>query len=98
MLQKHRKINIKLKYMKDKCVICGKETPYDVSTHIDFRLNYIEGSGQLCGECAGTEKTIFTEVKQPNYILVEESKIKELSNNFELGNYVRTLYLKSKHD
>jgi hypothetical protein len=23
--------------MKDKCIMCGKETQYDVSTHIDLR-------------------------------------------------------------
>lgn len=32
----------------DKCVICGKETPYLVSTHIDHRIGYVEGCGQGC--------------------------------------------------
>lgn len=32
----------------DKCVICGKETPYLRSTHIDMRVGYIEGGGQGC--------------------------------------------------
>ena len=32
----------------DKCVICGKETPYLVSTHIDMRVGYVEGGGQGC--------------------------------------------------
>ena len=36
---------------KDTCVICGKETPYDKTTHIDLRLYYVEGYGQLCKEC-----------------------------------------------
>jgi len=35
----------------DKCVLCGKETPYLRSTHIDMRYYYIEGSGQLCEDC-----------------------------------------------
>lgn len=35
----------------DKCVICGKETPYLVSTHIDLRFFYVEGSGQTCEDC-----------------------------------------------
>ena len=35
----------------DKCVICGKETPYKRSTHIDMRIGYVEGSGQVCHEC-----------------------------------------------
>jgi hypothetical protein len=32
----------------DKCVICGKETPYLVSTNIDYREGYVEGGGQGC--------------------------------------------------
>lgn len=32
----------------DKCLICGKESPYKYSTHIDNRLGYVEGVGQLC--------------------------------------------------
>ena len=32
----------------DHCVICGKETPYLRSTHIDLREGYIEGGGQGC--------------------------------------------------
>lgn len=32
----------------DKCVICGKETPYTCSTHIDLRIGYVEGGGQGC--------------------------------------------------
>lgn len=35
----------------DKCVICGKETPYLRSTHVDMRYYYIQGSGQLCEDC-----------------------------------------------
>lgn len=36
---------------KEKCVMCGTQTNYDVSTHIDMRVGYIEGVGQLCEEC-----------------------------------------------
>jgi hypothetical protein len=32
----------------DKCVLCGKETPYTKSTHIDLREGYVEGAGQGC--------------------------------------------------
>ena len=31
----------------DHCVLCGVETPYKRSTHIDMRIGYIEGAGQL---------------------------------------------------
>ena len=36
---------------KENCVMCGKETPYDVTTSVPLRNYYIEGSGQLCKEC-----------------------------------------------
>lgn len=32
----------------DKCVLCGKKTPYTQNTHIDYRIGYVEGSGQGC--------------------------------------------------
>lgn len=34
--------------LKDKCVICGKESPYNKNTHIDLRIGYVEGGGQGC--------------------------------------------------
>ena len=37
--------------MKDKCVSCGVDTTYDREEHIDFRIGYIEGAGQLCLDC-----------------------------------------------
>ena len=37
--------------MKDKCNCCGVETPYDKDDHIDTRIGYIEGAGQLCLDC-----------------------------------------------
>lgn len=35
---------------KDRCVICGKETPYLRSTNIYDRVGYVEGGGQGCFE------------------------------------------------
>jgi hypothetical protein len=37
--------------MKDKCVICYEESLYDKEEHIDFRIGYVEGVGQLCLDC-----------------------------------------------
>jgi hypothetical protein len=37
--------------MKDKCVMCGCETEYDKDEHIDNRMYYVEGAGQLCHKC-----------------------------------------------
>ena len=39
--------------MKDKCINCKCETLYDKETHVDFRLGYVEGAGQLCLDCYG---------------------------------------------
>lgn len=36
---------------KELCIRCGKETEYDINYPVDFRLYYIEGSGQLCSDC-----------------------------------------------
>lgn len=32
----------------ERCTLCGKETPYTKSTHIDLRKGYVEGTGQGC--------------------------------------------------
>jgi hypothetical protein len=36
---------------KDYCVLCKKETPYHLETHIKDRYYYIECVGQLCSKC-----------------------------------------------
>ncbi len=46
VLNQEKENNEGLEY--DKCVICGKETPYLRSTHIDLREGYVEGGGQGC--------------------------------------------------
>lgn len=33
---------------KDKCVICGQDSPYSIDTPIYNRYGYIEGAGQGC--------------------------------------------------
>ena len=33
------------------CIVCGEETKYKKSDHVDQRINYIEGAGQLCSRC-----------------------------------------------
>ena len=32
-------------------IVCGEETKYKKSDHVDQRINYIEGAGQLCSRC-----------------------------------------------
>ena len=57
--------------MKDKCVNCNKDSLYDRETHIDFRIGYIEGSGQLCLDCYDL---IYIKPKVEDRFNVENSK------------------------
>lgn len=36
---------------KEKCILCDKETEWDIELNTEFRYNYVDGAGQLCGEC-----------------------------------------------
>tara|TARA_Y100000310_G_C20186800_1_gene580674 strand:+ start:334 stop:522 length:189 start_codon:yes stop_codon:yes gene_type:complete len=40
----------------DVCVMCGEETRFKKTDHIDFRYGYIEGAGQLCFKCSQIRK------------------------------------------
>jgi hypothetical protein len=73
----------------DHCVLCGKETVYKRSTHIDMRHGYIEGAGQLCASCysRGTEH---------GAIAVDYNTILGTPNDQELGAKVRQLYWENK--
>jgi hypothetical protein len=73
----------------DHCVLCGVETPYKRSTHVDMRLGYIEGAGQLCSACwdRGTNYNMFA---------VPEWLIENIPNDQILGSKVRELYFESK--
>lgn len=77
---------------KENCIICGKETTVDVSTHIDFRVGYVEGAGQLCTECylkTSSERELIT---------IPKDLIKRYSNNYELGEKVRQYYWREYED
>jgi len=74
---------------KEPCVICGQDTHYDMSTHIDLRMNYVEGIGQLCGKCAMRSEKV-----NRNSICVPESLIEKTPNDFQLGEIVRDMYRK----
>lgn len=75
--------------MKDHCVICKVETAYDENTHVDIRLGYIEGLGQLCSSCysRGTEH---------GAVAIDYSTILSTPNNQELGAKVRQTYWESR--
>jgi hypothetical protein len=70
---------------KDKCVMCGVETEYDMHTNIHLRYGYIEGMGQLCIKCRKDEEPEKT-------ISVPIDLIKSTPNDMELGEKIRKLY------
>ena len=59
--------------MKDKCINCDKETLYSKETHIDYRLGYVEGAGQLCLDCYGVIYGLTPKLQRDKLV----SKIKE---------------------
>jgi len=74
---------------KDTCIICGVETPYTADTHIDIRIGYIEGAGQLCKNCysVGTDRS---HTAIPNYFF------ENTPNDMDLGAKVRHFYYEQK--
>ena len=70
---------------KDTCVMCGKETPYDLEDHIDTRTGYIEGAGQLCENC-------YENINDNTHITIPRKYINMYPNNAELGSVVRKFY------
>ena len=70
---------------KDKCVLCGAETPYDESVHIDYRYGYVEGAGQLCSGC-------YSRGTDHSHTTVPNNLIRNTPNDQELGSKVRLIY------
>ena len=73
------------------CILCGKETTVDTNTHIDYRVGYIEGAGQLCISCyrKGTNR---------EQITIPKSFILDFPNDMELGKNVRKYYYNNNHN
>ena len=80
------------------CVLCGKKTDVKITTHIDYRYGYVEGSGQCCRECY--DKTNNT---QNNYIertmklrtslvTISAEDILNTPNDALLGAKIRQMY------
>jgi len=72
----------------EKCVMCGNETSYDVSVHIDMRYGYIEGMGQLCSSC-------YMNKSSRSSIMVDYRTIMDTPNDAALGEKVRRLFYES---
>ncbi len=61
--------------MKDKCVICRVDSLYDIDEHINFRIGYIKGSGQLCLDCL---EELYYKNKKQQEVRSETRKMVEL--------------------
>lgn len=72
------------------CIVCGAKTNVPVSKHIDYRIGYIEGAGQLCPDCyrAGSSR---------HHIAIPVDTILNTPNDQELGNRIRKLYYENKN-
>ena len=81
---------MKVKGEYDTCVLCGVETPYKRNVHVDLRIGYIEGAGQLCGKC-------YNKGSNHNHFTIPEWLVENYPNDQELGGKVRELYWESKN-
>jgi hypothetical protein len=76
----------------DHCVICGKQSPYKRSTHIDLRVGYVEGGGQGC-----FEPHMCSQERSRKLFTVSEELVYSTPNDQELGAKVRQLYWDTKN-
>jgi len=76
----------------DECVICGKKSPYTRSTHIDFRVGYVEGSGQGCFEPYMCDQERSTQL-----FTISKELVYNTTNDQELGAKVREIYWQVKN-
>jgi hypothetical protein len=75
----------------EKCLICGKDTPYRFNDDVDTRIGYIEGAGQGC-----YQSQICNEEPNKQLITISEELIYSTPNDQELGNKVRKIYWQTK--
>jgi hypothetical protein len=87
----------------DHCILCGVETAYKRSTHIDMRIGYVEGAGQLCPKCYNFDTISVTKDENPipldshrQLFTVSEYMVLSTPNDQELGAKVRQLYWENK--
>lgn len=76
---------------KDPCVICGKDSPYTMQTHIDYRVGYVEGCGQAC-----FQPHLCSQERSRKLFTVSEELVHSTPNNSDLGAKVRKIYWENK--
>jgi hypothetical protein len=72
---------------KDICILCGNETSYEFETHVDMRVGYIDGAGQLCSNCYEKGDQSSREL-----MTIPMSMILQYPNDMELGGKIREMY------
>jgi hypothetical protein len=75
----------------DECVMCGKQSPYKRSTHIDLRVGYVEGGGQGC-----FQPHMCSQQRSRQLFTISEELVYSTPNDQELGAKVREIYWESK--
>jgi len=87
----------------DHCILCGVETAYKRSTHVDMRIGYVEGAGQLCPKCYHFDTISVTKDENPipldshrQLFTISEYMVLSTPNDQELGAKVRKLYWENK--
>jgi len=76
----------------DVCVMCGKQSPYKRSTHIDHRIGYVEGGGQGC-----FEPHMCSQERSRKLFTISEELVYSTPNDQELGAKVRQIYWDNKN-
>ena len=76
----------------DVCVMCGKQSPYKRSTHIDHRIGYVEGAGQGC-----FEPHMCSQERSRTLLTITEELVYSTPNDQELGAKVRQIYWNNKN-
>lgn len=76
----------------DNCVMCGNQTQYKTSTHIDMRSGYVEGVGQLCGICYSAGSSSGRQM-----MTIPKEWVNQMPNDAELGAEVRKFYWNNYH-
>lgn len=73
----------------DKCILCGEDTKYRFNDHVDMRVGYIEGAGQLCTKCNN-------QATERRHLAVPMNLIYDTPNDSELGAKIRQMYWENK--
>lgn len=80
------------------CVLCGNKTDVKITTHIDYRYGYVEGSGQCCKECydrTNKPKDDYVSnvmMRRLQLITISAEDIFNTPNDAELGAKLRQIY------